>query len=193
VCARRSQQPKPLKTERRFLRVGKVADAHGLRGGLVVYSYTRPPQALVQYETWWIGVREEEARAYRLQRARTLPKRIVAFVEGIEDRTAAEALKGAAIFVPRSAVSVAPDEWLWEDLLGLLVRTQEGFELGKVVRVADFGAQDILIVEGKDQNGTHGEWMIPFTRDVILDVDLDAGRIVIAWLAGLEACFTPKF
>lgn len=85
-------------------------------------------------------------------------------------------------------MEVGENEYLWEDLVGCEVRVaDEDRLLGSVVGLQNYGAQDILCVQCED-----GEWMLPFIDDVVLTVDIKAGRIDIRLLPGMDACFTPK-
>ncbi len=181
----------PKARAKRFLKVGKIAGAHGLAGAVNVYSYTHPPARLVEYRPWFIGADPETAVAYEVVRARLLAKRIVAELADLRGRAAAEALKGQWIFVDRAQVPKEEGEYLWDELVGCTVRTTEGETLGEVVRVVDFGAQDILLVQGRNREGRRGEWMIPFTEDVIQEVR-PFEEVVVAMLEGLDACFTPS-
>ncbi len=174
----------------RLLRVGKIASAHGLAGAVNIYAYTHPPARILEYRPWFIGADPASARPCEPVRARVLPRRIVVELEGVRDRTAAEALRGRWIFVERAQVPAGEGEYLWDELVGCPVRTEEGGTLGEVVRVVDFGAQDILVVRGRDRGGRPGEWMIPFTEAVVREVRPHE-EIVITMIEGLDACFTP--
>ncbi|RME84454.1 MAG: 16S rRNA processing protein RimM, partial [Zetaproteobacteria bacterium] len=157
-------------------------------------SHTRPPEGILEYRKWWIASPDGQAQqALVWRRARVLRKKIVVEAKGISTRTQAEQLKGCRIFVRKADVRVEDGEYLWADLVGMEVADTEGRTLGRVVRVACFGAQDILIVEGRGPTGARGEWMIPFTGEVIEDVNTEARKITIRMLAGLDACFSSKF
>jgi 16S rRNA processing protein RimM len=104
-------------------------------------------------------------------------------IDGVEDRSAAEALKGVKLYVPRSALP-APDEdeFYYSDLIGLTAVAMDGAELGKVRGVYDFGGGDVI-----ELTGPQGTVMYPFTRAVVPVVDLAQGRIVIDPPAEIEA------
>ena len=175
-----------------LLKVGKVASAHGLAGGLNIYSYTHPPARIFSYQPWLIGTGPADVRPFTLANARMLPRRIVAFLREVRDRNTAEAMKGLWIFIAREQVPREAGEFLWDELVGCRVRSEDGQVLGEVVRVVDFGAQDILVVDGQDAQGRRGEWMIPFTEAVVRAVRPHE-EIVITMLEGLDACFTPRW
>jgi len=119
-------------------------------------------------------------------------KRILAELVGIGDIHAAELLRGMTIWVDAGEVEVDEDEYLWEDLIGCQVVDESGRLLGSVVGLEEYGAQDILTVETPDDAEVAGEWMIPFTREIVLDIDLDELRIKVALPEGMDACFTPR-
>jgi len=89
-------------------------------------------------------------------------------------------------------VEASEDEYLWEDLIGCTVVTDAGCSLGEVTALQEYGAQDILTVVAGSDFDEPGEWMLPFTEEVILNVDLDAGKIEVHLPEGMEACFTPR-
>jgi 16S rRNA processing protein RimM len=176
-----------------LLHVGDIQGVHGLKGALTIYSHTRPADGIAGYSCWWVGVSEAKAKAYPVRRCWQHGKRVLAELEGVLDRNAAEALKGQKIWVSQDEVEVADDEYLWEELTGCEVYTDAGKLLGQVAALEEYGAQDILTVRTPPQAAEPGEWMLPFIHDVVLDVDLDARRITVHLLEGMDACFTPGF
>lgn len=99
---------------------------------------------------------------------------------GIDDRKGAQALSGKALFVTPGELGKAPGSGMWEhQILGLEVRTGEGRVLGRVVEVMETGANDVLVVEGER------EFLIPFIKQVVVEVDLESGAMVVEPLPGL--------
>ena len=106
---------------------------------------------------------------------------IVASAHDIDDRTAAEALRGARIFVPRSSFpSAAQDEYYWVDLIGLDVVNREGVVLGQVRELLSTGPQTVLVLE-QQVDDKPVERMIPFVAAYVDGVDLTARRITVDW------------
>ena len=104
---------------------------------------------------------------------------MVAAVRDIGDRTAAEALRGARIFVPRSSFpSAASDEFYWVDLIGLQVFNRDGVLLGEVSDLIDNGAHSVLRVRAAPDAT---ERLIPFVAAYVDDVSLEAKRITVDW------------
>jgi 16S rRNA processing protein RimM len=110
-------------------------------------------------------------------RGRDTAKGVVLTLPGVEDRDAAEALAGAEVWVPRSALpKPKPGEYYWVDLEGLRVVNREGIELGKVSYLFETGANDVMVVAGERDR------LIPFLTDqFILDVDFEAGLVTVDW------------
>ncbi|MDX8398152.1 MAG: ribosome maturation factor RimM [Mariprofundaceae bacterium] len=166
--------------------VGAILGVHGLKGTLTVYSNTRPASGIAGYSCWYLGATEQLAKAFPVRRCWQHGKGVLVELEGVDNRDQAEALKKQKIWVSSDEVEVDEDEFLWKDLIGCEVYQQETL-LGSVLSLEDYGAQDILAVKGEA-----GEWMLPFTEQIVETVDLDKRRIDVCLLEGMEACFTPK-
>jgi 16S rRNA processing protein RimM len=100
---------------------------------------------------------------------------VTAKIDGVEDRNQAEALKGAKLYIERRALPEAEeDEFYIADLIGLPAESPSGAPLGTIKAVFDFGAGDVIEV-----NGEQGEILVPFTKTAVPVVDIKAGRVVI--------------
>lgn len=153
--------------------VGVVVGAQGLKGALRVKSFTADPLDIASY-----GPVEDEAgaRRFRLKVTGEAKGTVIASVEGVKDRNAAEALKGTRFYVPRAALPASEDEdeFYHADLIGLPVELADGAALGKVRAVWDFGAGDVLEIARPD-----GEvMMLPFTKAAVPVVDVKGGRLI---------------
>ena len=117
----------------------------------------------------------------RVREAKDHSDSVVARADGVEDRTAAEALKGARVFVPRSSFPTASeDEYYWVDLMGLDVVNREGVALGRVKDLLSTGPQTVLVI-AFEEAGKPQERMIPFVSAYVDQVDLQARRITVDW------------
>ncbi len=157
-----------------------------------MFSHTRPANAVAGYLRWYIGKDESQATAYTVVDCHQHKKRILAKLEGIEHINQAEALKGMKIFVSEDEVEIDEDEYLWQDLIGCTVFDQDGHKLGEVSALHEYGAQDNLEIKTTEGMDESGEWLLPFIEDVIVEVDLDARKIQVELLDGMDACFSPK-
>ena len=125
---------------------------------------------------------ETGARSFTLVDLKPIKGGIAARVEGIQDRTAAEALKGTQLYVARDALPDSEgDEFYHTDLLGMRVVTVNGEEFGRVLAVHDFGAGDVLEIERMDGPPL----VVPFTRDTVPEIDTDKGHLVLIPPPGL--------
>ncbi len=158
--------------DRRIL-VGVVAGAHGVRGELKIKSFTQNPRALASYGP--LGDRTG-TRSFRVKLRGSVRGLLIARIDGVDDRDQAEALKGLELYVARHVLPKPKrDEWYLADLVGLAVVTTAGQRFGKVAAVHNFGAGDI--VEIAPASGP--TIMLPFSKRVVPDVDIAAGRIVV--------------
>ncbi|HEY1136930.1 MAG TPA: ribosome maturation factor RimM [Xanthomonadaceae bacterium] len=161
---------------RRIL-VGRIHGAFGVRGEVKLESLTEPPGNLVRYQPWVIRDAAGREREVSGAKARVGGKGLIGTLPGIEDRDAAEALRGAELFVPRSALPPPRDgEFYWIDLEGLRVANLDGVDFGRAALVFSNGANDVLVVRGDRER------MIPWVRpDFVCELDFDAGRILVDW------------
>ena len=126
---------------------------------------------------------EAGERAFLLRVTSALKGVVVAELEGVATREAAEALRGTRLYVAREALpEPAEDEFYHSDLLGLAVELEDGEKLGEVAAVHDFGSGDVLEVNREEGRVSV---MLPFTHAVVPVVDLDAGGMVVAPPPGL--------
>jgi 16S rRNA processing protein RimM len=159
--------------------VGRIAGAHGVRGEVRIASYTDDPHDIASYGP----VSDEDgARHFTIKPVRMAKSHLVARIDGIDDRDAAEALRGVTLYVSRAALpEPEDDEFYWEDLVGLRAETTGGEPLGTVLSVQDYGAGIMLEVGESARLAT----LVPFTRDIVPSVDLNAGILSIDPPAGL--------
>lgn len=161
---------------RRIL-VGRIHGAFGVRGEVKLESLTEPQGNLVRYQPWILRDAAGREREVSGAKARVGGKGLIGTLPGVEDRDAAEALRGAELFVPRSALPLPKDgEFYWIDLEGLHVENLDGVDFGKAAFVFSNGANDVLVVRGDRER------MIPWMRpDFVRELDFDAGRILVDW------------
>lgn len=121
----------------------------------------------------------------RITQAREQGDTIVAAVRDLEDRDAAERLKGVRLFVARSSFPTAgDDEYYWVDLIGLAVHNRQGELIGNVVGLIDTGPHSVLRIEAPPPAGdgpSRPERLVPFVATYVDKVDLAARRIDVDW------------
>jgi 16S rRNA processing protein RimM len=154
--------------------VGKFGAAHGIKGEVRLQSFTGDPAAVGRYGP----LRDVNGRQFILIALRPLKGDLfVARVEGIKDRTAAEALVNVELFVNRAALPPPEeDEFYLADLIGLDARDRAGERLGTILNVLNFGGGDILEVVPEGGGET---WLLPFTKEVVPEIDLARREVII--------------
>ncbi|GHU05371.1 ribosome maturation factor RimM [Alphaproteobacteria bacterium] len=153
--------------------VGVITGAHGVDGVVRIKSFVEDPSGLADF-----GELTDETgqRRFHLEFLRQAKGVALARLEGVRDRDAALSLKGVRLTAPKDALPETEDEddFYISDLVGLSAESVTGEPLGRVRGVADFGAGDVIEIDGDG-----GSFMIPFTRKTTPVVDVKAGRIIV--------------
>ena len=183
------------------IEVGRVMGAWGIKGGIRVMPFSKDPQALFASRRWFIrppeapvGGPRPAAVAYpavlRITHSKEQGDAVVATAQELPDRNAAEAMRGARVFIARSSFPTAGDgEFYWIDLIGLAVVKRQGEALGEVIGLLDTGAHSVLrlrrpgaeVAVSDDTPGDNSERLIPFVGAFIDDVNLADKRITVDW------------
>jgi 16S rRNA processing protein RimM len=168
--------------------VGRIADAWGVKGWFKVLPHSADPEALFSSKHWYLLPSERGQKTFEgcallhLKETKEHSGSVVATAQNVLDRNAAEALRGARIFVSRANFpTVAKDEYYWVDLIGLDVINRQAEALGVVKEMLSTGAQTVLVLEYTEEDGKVQERMIPFVSAYIDDVELNARRIRVDW------------
>ena len=169
------------------IEVGRIADAWGIKGWFKVLSHSADPEALFSSKRWYLQPAEKSLKTFsgtlllRIREAKDHSGTVVATAQEVDDRDAAESLRGARVFVPRSSFpSAGVDEYYWVDLIGLAVVNRENVELGAVKELLSTGPQTVLVLEYQAE-GKRQERMIPFVSAYVDAVDLPSRRITVDW------------
>ncbi len=159
--------------ERRVL-LGHISQANGLRGAVLIKSHTANPEDIAAYGTL---TDKDGQQSFDLRVIRTTNKGVIVKIAGIEDRTAAENLRGTELYVDRDQLPEAEDDaYYHNDLVGLTAISSDGGVIGDVVAVQNYGASDLLEIKPKTSKTTE---LIPFTKEFVPEVDVNAGRLTI--------------
>ena len=161
-------------TQPRIL-LGRIAGAHGIRGEVVIHAYTAAPADIGAYGPLFD---KSGARSFQIESARATARGVVARLEGVDDRTAAEALKGVELYVDRDRLPAAAEgEFYHADLIGLAAVDPEGKAIGEIVAVQNYGAGDLLEIRLAGSGKTE---LVPFTEASVPEVDIASGRVMVA-------------
>lgn len=156
--------------------LGHISQANGLRGAVLIKSYTEDPADIVNY-----GPLQDESgeRAFKLRLVRVSPKGIIAKVDGITDRTGAEALRGTKLYIDREHLPQTDEESFYHhDLVGLAVKSIDDEPIGKVVAVQNFGAGDLLEIK---LTGTKNTEYLPFDETFVPTIDIAKSELIVRW------------
>lgn len=160
--------------------MAEIVGVHGVKGMLKLKVFSDTPEKLLKYSPLCDahGVKSYDLLTYAPHKNIWL-----ATLEGVADRTAADKLRGVKLYVPRSRLPKikSADTYYHSDLVGLTARDEKGADIGKIVSVANFGAGDLL--EIKPLQGP--TYYVPFTREIVPGIDLDAGTATVLVPPGL--------
>lgn len=168
--------------------LGVVAAPHGVRGLVRIRSFTEDPMAIASY-----GALSDETgqKRYRVEALSAAKGAVLARIEGVADRTAAEAVRGLRLYVERSALPATGErEWYEADLIGLAAVGRDGRDWGKVLAFHDFGAGRTMEVSGG--GASRNSVMLPFTDAVVPEIDVEGGKVLVDPPAGVLAGGSEK-
>jgi len=175
--------------------LGKVSGYYGVKGWVKIYSYTQPRENIVRYKTLKIklgNASKGEWQDIQLDSGKAHGKGVVAHFTGYDNREISAALIGAELAAHRSEFkAAAKDEYYWTDLIDLIAINLQGVELGRVSRLIETAANDVLVLKpikspAKNEGNTVSETeiLIPFVLEhYVKKVDLDTGTITVDWPA----------
>jgi 16S rRNA processing protein RimM len=158
--------------------VGRITRAHGVQGEVAVLVISEVPGRFADGATVWL----EDGRSLTVESSRPHKDRLLVRFRGVDDREQAEALQKALLVVPESSSPELPEGSWWDHrIVGCALETDAGRPLGTVREVIHTAANDVWSVV--DDAGT--ETLIPVLQDVLVEVDVDVGRIVVREIPGL--------
>lgn len=154
------------------LAIGVIVGAHGVAGQVRMLIWTHFPERIPEIKQVFL---DDDPEPRRLKSARVQGNIAVLTIEGVASRDAAEALRGKIVRVgPGDAAPLGEDEYYQYQLIGLEVFDEAGNRLGELVDILETGANDVYVV--RDERGA--ETLLPALKDVILEIDLERGRII---------------
>ena len=165
-----------MKQEEKVL-LGLINGLFGVKGWVKVYSYTRPRIKIIDYQHWYLD--DDLDHPIRVEEGRSQKGGVVVKLEGINDRDSAVELLDRKIWIAGEQLTPLPkNEYYWYQLIGLEVLDTEKKLLGSIKDLIETGANDVMIVRGKDK----AEHLIPYIHgQVIKSIDLEQKCIVVDW------------
>ena len=154
--------------------VGSIAGAFGVKGELRVKSFCTNPSDLAKYTPL---LTEDGEKSYELSLIGEIKNGFSARIVDIDNKEAADALRGVSLFVRREDLPELPvDEYYYSDLIGFEVADTGGLFIGTVKTVVNHGADDLLEISIPGASDTA---LVPFTKIFVPTVDMNAKKIVI--------------
>ena len=182
--------PEARQSAASYLAIGRITAAHGIRGEVKVELLTDFPERFKPGARAYLGVGTEdpEARSAKIVASRPHKGGMLVKLDVISDRNTAELMRDHYLLIPETeAMQLGAHENYLHDLMGLRVETIAGRYLGELTDVLFTKANDVYVVRGPD-----GEVLLPAIRDVVLEVDLSAHRMVVSLPEGLLADAEPE-
>ncbi|MBK6743021.1 MAG: ribosome maturation factor RimM [Hydrogenophilales bacterium] len=155
--------------------MGRVAVPYAVKGWIKIQAFTEYLDSLLDYPTWWLG-KQGQWRQFTVLEAKVHSQSLIAHLEGLDDRDAAEAITGSEIAVARDELPPTDEnEFYWSDLIGFQVVNLAGETLGRLEGFLETGAHDVMQVKGAK------DYQVPFTAPIVDRVEKEAARVVVDW------------
>ena len=164
-----------------FIEIGEIVKPQGVRGRMKALSYLESVGVLEGLDALLVRKAGEAAASYRPRKIEARKNFLFLELEGIDEMDAARKLVGGRILVPSNRLKKLPEgEYYWRDLIGLRVVTDAGEALGTVESIFPTGSNDVYVCRGGSR-----EILLPAIGDVIREIDLEKGVMVVRLLEGL--------
>jgi len=163
--------------------IGKIGAPYGVKGWVKINSFTQNKDSIFDYAPWSIDIGQANNKEIKVDQWRYHAKSLVAKLDGVDDRNAAELIKNADISISASQLPELDNDYYWKDLIGMQVVNKDGYNMGIVKDMFETGANDVMLVKAKI-NDAFGqkERLLPFLYDsVVINVDKDGETITVDW------------
>ena len=160
------------KTE--FLEAGEIVATHGVRGEVKILPWTDSADFLRRFKTLYIG-----GRAYAVLHAFTHKGCVIAALEGVDDVSAAMALKGRTVCFARADAHLPKGRFFLADIIGARVVTEDGAAVGELVDIIENPTQNVYVVRGETEH------LIPAVPAFIRNTDVENGVVTVRLIEGM--------
>lgn len=165
---------------KKFIQIGAVVRAQGIKGLVRVKPFA-DPETFLDADILYLGKGDSDPVPRKVISSQLHQGAVLIGLEGVKTMTEAEKLVGNQIYADREALPELPEgEYYWFEVLGLEVYTEDGLLLGKIKEILPTGSNDVYVVR-KDGK----EYLIPAIEDVVREIDLSGGRVIIHPIKGL--------
>lgn len=162
-----------------YLVLGRVLRPHGIKGELRVGTMTDYPERVAELDSVFLSrdIEGRDAKAFPIESVRLHQDYILVKFSNIPDRNAADRLRDLYMLIDlENAVPLDDDEVYLYELIGLTVQLEDGTRIGTLEDIMETGANDVYVVKSE----THGTILIPAHDETVVEVDPDAGHIIVA-------------
>jgi 16S rRNA processing protein RimM len=164
-----------------FFEIGRIVKSCGLKGLMKAVSYLESNDKVQDLDELYLGFGNDRKGPFKLKGMRSRGKSFFLEIEGVEDLQSAKALIGCDVLIPADKLEELPEgEYYWHDMIGLKVVTEEGRILGVIEAIFPTGSNDVYVCSGGER-----EVLLPGIADVIREIDIDRGMMVVRLLEGL--------
>lgn len=169
--------------EQLYLAIARVVAPSGIRGDVKAEILTDFPERFTRLTTVFVG---DGYVAYEVESAKVHKGRVLLHLKGCDTMEAAEELRGQVVRIPVSeAVPLPEDHYYWYQVFDLEVWTVDGEYVGRIVDILERPANDVYVVQDQRKEDQRKEVLIPAIEDVVKEIDLEKGRMVIEAVPGL--------
>lgn len=171
----------PLRSSDRLIAVGRIVRPHGVAGTVKAITYSGSGDAFGDASSVFIKTLSGAIAEHGLLEFKPHKNAFLLLLSGVSTVEEAEAYRNAEILVRREDLKRRPDEFFWFELIGLDVYLEDGRLLGALHEIIPTGSNDIYVVKQK----TGQPIFVPAIHEVVLEVDIEGGRVIIAPLEGM--------
>jgi 16S rRNA processing protein RimM len=166
----------------RHILIGRILGAHGIAGGMKLMSYAESVDVFAPgRKVIAVGAAGDET-VYEIEWAQSHGRTVLLGIQGIGQRSQAEALAGCDLFFDRATLPEPEDgTYYWADLIGIEVYAAGGAFLGRIESIFQTGSNDVYVVKQKNR-----ELLLPALRSVIKSVDVESRRMEVEVPEGLD-------
>jgi len=165
-----------------LIEIGRVVRSHGLTGRVKALSYLESTEMLHDLPGLYVGNSVQDAVFFSLVSAQTGKDFFILQLGGVDDRDAAERLRGSSVWISSEKIVKLPDgEYYWSEIIGLQVLTEEDQILGRIEAVFPTGSNDVYVCRGEGR-----EILLPAIEEVVRKIDTERGVMVVRLLKGLS-------
>ncbi|MEA3470135.1 MAG: ribosome maturation factor RimM [Thermodesulfobacteriota bacterium] len=164
-----------------LIEIGKVVKSNGLKGRIKAASFCESPELLISLKEVFLGREIQHLTCFKVEKIVSRHTFFLLDLDGVKSRDASDVLIGCYIFVPSHAFKELPEgEYYWHDIIGLEVITDEGLSLGRIETIVPTGSNDVYVCAGGER-----EVLLPAVDDVIKEIDVEKGIMVVTLIEGL--------